>query len=155
MIKRQRWIRGPDFLFYGKQTCSSALNSTSLVMVGAEEGFVNVFDFNSKKWEEVNPGIQEFIDWLPYYRDCSSTITFSKDSKQKLMVLLKSETGQNTLKNTLISHEGELSEGQWHQVLTFESNTGIDVKRVRDMFSRIPNLQIFFTKFFLLSCKTR
>ena len=142
MIKRQRWIRGPDFLFYGKQTCSSALNSTSLVMVGAEEGFVNVFDFNSKKWEEVNPGIQEFIDWSAYDRDCSSTITFSKDSKQKLMVLLKSQADQNTL----ISHEGELSEGQWHQVLTFESNTGIDVKRVRDMFSESMN---FFHKIFL------
>ena len=150
MIKRQRWIRGPDFLFYGKQTCSSALNSTSLVMVGAEEGFVVVFDFNSKRWE-VNPGIQELIGWSSYYRDCSSTITFSKDSKRKLMVLLKGDAGQNTL----ISHEGELSEGQWHQVLTFESNTGIDVKRVRDMFSRIPNLRIFFTKFFLLSFKTR
>ena len=99
-----------------------------MVMVGAKEGFVNVFDFNSKRWE-VHPGIQEFIDWSAYDRDCSSTITFSKDSKQKLMVLLKSETGQNTLKNTLISHEGELSEGQWHQVLKFEGNTGIDTRK--------------------------
>ena len=149
MIKRQRWIRGPDFLFYEKQTCSSALNSTSLVIVGAEEGFVVVFDLNSKKWE-ANPGIQELIYWPSYSRVCSSTITFSKDSKRKLMVLI-SEAGQNTL----ISHEGELSEGQWHHVLKFESNTGIDIKPVRDMFSRIPNLQIYFTTFFLLSFKTR
>ena len=28
---------------------------------------------------------------------------------------------------TLISHEGELSEGQWHQVMTFESGNGIDI----------------------------
>ena len=132
--------------------CTSALNATSIVMVGGKEGYVKVFDFNSKKWE-VNPGIQQLIGWSSYYRYCSSTITFSKDSKQKLMVLI-SEAGQNTL----ISHEGELSEGQWHQVLTFESNTGIDVKRVRDMFSRIPNLQysrFFFTKFFSFSFKTR
>ena len=30
--------------------------------------------------------------------------------------------------NTLVSHEGDLSEGKWHQVLTFERNTGIDIK---------------------------
>ena len=87
MIKRQHWIRGPDFLFYGKQTCSSALNSTSLVMVGAEEGFVNVFDFNSKKWEENHPGIPAELSHLHIYR-LSSSITFNKDAKQKLMVLI-------------------------------------------------------------------
>ena len=99
MIKRQRWIRGPDLpskffygpgLIYKKQTCSSALNSTSLVIIGEEKGlFVQVFDFVSKKWEE-NPGIQEFLYLESYYAnfECTSTTTFSKDSKQKLMVLI-------------------------------------------------------------------
>ena len=95
MIKRQRWIRGPNLpskfyygpgLVYKKQACSSALNSTSLVMIGGEEGIVDVFDFNSKKWEK-NPGIQEFLN-LQSYSECTSTTTFSKDSKQKLMVLI-------------------------------------------------------------------
>ena len=55
-------------------------------MIGGEEGFVDVFDFNSKKWEK-NPGIQEFLN-LQSYSECTSTTTFSKDSKQKLMVLI-------------------------------------------------------------------
>ena len=64
--------------------CTSALNATSIVMVGGKEGYVKVFDFNSKKWEENHPGLPEpfhFTDRL------SSTITFNRDAKQKLMVL--------------------------------------------------------------------
>ena len=70
--------------------CLSALNSTSIIMLAGEQGFLNVFDFNSEKWEENHPGIQESIpsayDYLFY--GCTSTITFNKDGKQKLMVLL-------------------------------------------------------------------
>ena len=96
MIQRQRWIRGPDLpsiihdkkSLYNKNTCLSALNSTSLVMVDIEEGFVVVFDFNSKKWEVVYPGIQEFLNWQWPDSKCSSTTTFNKDSKKKLMVLI-------------------------------------------------------------------
>ena len=35
--------------------------------------------------------------------------------------------------NTLISRE--LSEGQWHQVLTFESDTGIDIDLKLGLFN--------------------
>ena len=35
--------------------------------------------------------------------------------------------------NTLISRE--LSEGQWHQVLTFESDTGIDINLKFGLFN--------------------
>ena len=62
-------------------------------MLSGEKGFVNVFDFNSKKWEENHPGIQESIplqsiDLYHLNYGCSSTITFNKDAKQKLMVLI-------------------------------------------------------------------
>ena len=61
-------------------------------MLAGEKGFLNVFDFNSKKWEKNHPGIQEFIPLQSIYHEliygCSSTITFDKDAKQKLMVLL-------------------------------------------------------------------
>ena len=61
-------------------------------MLSGEKGFLNVFDFNSKKWEENHPGIQEFIPLQSTYYyifyGCSSTITFNKDAKQKLMVLI-------------------------------------------------------------------
>ena len=97
MIKRQRWIRGPDLPStlwpYGPYPrCVSALNSTSIIMIGGINGFVNVFDFNSKKWEENQPGIQEsnHLQSLNsyYWYECSSTITFNKDAKPKLMVLI-------------------------------------------------------------------
>ena len=58
-------------------------------MLGGKNGFVNVFDFNSKKWEENHPGIQEFTHLL--FPQCSSTITFNKDAKPKLMVLISSK----------------------------------------------------------------
>ena len=61
-------------------------------MLAGEKGSLNVFDFNSKKWEENHPGIQEFIPlqsiYYYHFYECSSTITFDKDAKQKLMVLL-------------------------------------------------------------------
>ena len=61
-------------------------------MIGGEEGIVDVFDFNSKKWQENHPGIQEFTylqsSYSPNSYGCSSTITFNKDAKQKLMVLI-------------------------------------------------------------------
>ena len=95
MIKRQRWIRGPDLPStlwpYGPYPrCVSALNSTSIIMIGGINGFVNVFDFNSKKWEENQPGIQEsnHLQSLNSWYECSSTITFNKDAKPKLMVLI-------------------------------------------------------------------
>ena len=65
--------------------CITALNSTSILMVGGKEGYVNVFDFNSKKWEKYHPGIPEQL--YTYSYRLSSTITFNKDAKQKLMVL--------------------------------------------------------------------
>ena len=72
--------------------CLSALNSTSIIMLAGEKGFLNVYDFNSKKWEENHPGIQEFFPLQSYYHylfyGCSSTITFDKDGKQKLIVLI-------------------------------------------------------------------
>ena len=60
-------------------------------MVGGKEGYVNVFDFNSKKWEENHPGLPGLagLSNLQYfYSRLSSTITFDKDAKQKLMVLI-------------------------------------------------------------------
>ena len=62
-------------------------------MVAGKKRVVNVFDFNSKKWEENHPGIQEFIplqsiDLYHQNYGCSSTITFNKDAKQNLMVLI-------------------------------------------------------------------
>ena len=59
-------------------------------MLAGEKGFLNVYDFNSKKWEENHSGIQESIPNAYYYLvyGCTSTITFDKDGKQKLMVLL-------------------------------------------------------------------
>ena len=59
-------------------------------MLAGEKWFLNVYDFNSKKWEENHPGIQESIPNAYYYLvyGCTSTITFDKDGKQKLMVLL-------------------------------------------------------------------
>ena len=61
-------------------------------MLGGQKGFVNVFDFNSKKWEENHPGIQKFTNPQSLYSynsyGCSSTITFNKDTKPKLMVLI-------------------------------------------------------------------
>ena len=65
----------------------SALNSTSILMVGGKEGYVNVFDFNSKKWEENHPGLPVLSHLQYFYSRLSSTITFNKDAKQKLMVL--------------------------------------------------------------------
>jgi hypothetical protein len=67
--------------------CISALNSTSILMVGGKEGYLNVFDFNSKKWEENHPGLPVLSNLEYLYSRLSSTITFDKDAKQKLMVL--------------------------------------------------------------------
>ena len=62
-------------------------------MLAGEKGFLNVFDFNSKKWEENHPGIQEFIplqsSYYYLFYDYECTITFDKDAKQNLMVLSK------------------------------------------------------------------
>ena len=84
---------GPLTRFRPYPHCLSALNSTSIIMLGGKEGFVNIFDFNSKKWEENHPGIQEFTHpqtsvYSENSYECSSTITFNKDAKQKLMVLI-------------------------------------------------------------------
>ena len=68
--------------------CISALNSTSILLVGGKEGYVNVFDFNSKKWEENHPGIPELFHLHNNFYRLSSSITFNKDAKQKLMVLI-------------------------------------------------------------------
>ena len=75
--------------------CLSALNSTSIIMLAGKKGFLNVYDFKFKKWEENHPGIQEFIPSPSYYLfyGCTSTITFDKDAKQKLMVLLSKFCG--------------------------------------------------------------
>ena len=56
-------------------------------MVGGKEGCLNVFDFNSKKWEENHPGLPGLSHLQYFYSRLSSTITFDKDAKQKLMVL--------------------------------------------------------------------
>ena len=58
-------------------------------MVGGKKGYVNVFDFNSKKWEENHPGIPELFNLHNnFFSRLSSSITFNKDAKQKLMVLI-------------------------------------------------------------------
>ena len=73
--------------------CLSASNSTSFIMLSGRKGFINVYDFNSKKEEENHPGIQEFTHLQsPDYDDnsygCSSAITFNKEAKQKIIVLI-------------------------------------------------------------------
>ena len=65
-------------------------------MLAGEKGFLSVYDFNSKKWEENHPGIQEFFSstkstYYYLFYGFSSIITFDKDGKQKLMVLLSSK----------------------------------------------------------------
>ena len=60
-------------------------------MVAGKKKVVNVFDFNSKKWEENYPGIPEHLYSQSSYLSLSSTITFDKDAKQKLMVLITSK----------------------------------------------------------------
>ena len=58
-----------------------------MVMVGGKEGNVNVFDFNSKTWEENHLGMPVLSNSQYLYSRLSSTITFDKNAKQKLMVL--------------------------------------------------------------------